>query len=89
MVDAEPRQRVDARDPEDGTEVGLHVAEVFTERPSADDGRYEGEGRDEDSDAEVGDGQRRQKVTVDAREHLSPEEDEQYEHIADDDGQHQ
>ena len=89
MVDAEPGEGVDARDPEDGAEVRLDVAELFAKRPALSDGRHEREGDDEDADAEVGDCQRCEEVTVDARQHLGPEEDEQDEDIADNDGQHQ
>ena len=89
MVDAEPRERVDARDPEDGAEVSLDVAELFAERPAVDDGCDQREGSDEDANRQVGDSQRRQEVGIDARQHLRPEEDEQDEHVADDDRQHQ
>ena len=89
VVDAEPRERVDARDPEDGAEVGLDVAELLAERPAVDDGRDQGEGRDEDADRQIGDRQRRQEVGIDAGQHLRPEEDEQDEHVADNDRQHQ
>jgi len=85
LIDAEPRQRVDGRDVQDGGNVRFDVAETIAVDPAFEHGRPHGERRDKQADTEVGDGQRHEEVLVEQREHVGGEEHQQNEHVRGDD----
>ena len=97
VVHPQPRQRVHARQPADGAAVRLGVTETVGERPwdaggllggdDREDGRPEGEGGDEETEAEVSHRQRREEVPVGDRDEVRPEDHKQRRHVGDDNRQ--
>lgn len=85
VIDAEPSKGVDGSDPEDGGHVGLNMAELLPVDPPVEERRPEGEGSDEEPDAEVGHRQRQKEIAVHQSEHVGLEQDEQDEHVGRDD----
>lgn len=87
LVDAVTHEWADGCGPEDGGQVGLDVAEPLAEDPALEEWCPEGEGSDEDSDAQIGDRQGHEEVPVDEGQSVCPQQDEDNQQVARYDGQ--